>query len=155
MPRKKKTEKEITRNQIIAWDMYSKGMRQVTIAKEMGITEAAVSVLLSAAHARYSKFLDADVRRYYEKHLAQLEYIAEQALISWREDLKIGKNGTIQHDSAYLETAMRSIESIRKVIYNKKQDEYREAATDDTIDPLSRIMELIDGARARRDNTPT
>lgn len=150
MPRKKKTQRDLTKNQVIAWDMYSKGMRQVTIAKEMGITETGVSVLLNAAHARYSKFLDIDVKRYYEKHLAQLEYIAEEALTSWRNDLKIGKNG-VQHDPAYLETAMRSIEGIRKVIYNKKQDDYREAAADDKQDPLERIMALVNGARARGD----
>lgn len=151
MPRKKLTDTQNTIKQEEAWDLYVRGRTQRTIAKEMDISVAAVNQLIQAAHKRHGAELDKDVKRYHEKHLSQLEHIAQEALKSWETDLKVSKHGA-QRDAAYLETAMRSIEQIRKVIYGKKQEEFAES--DEAKDPAVRILEIVKGVKERMKNEP-
>jgi|JI10StandDraft_1071094.scaffolds.fasta_scaffold113225_8 DNA-binding CsgD family transcriptional regulator len=146
MPRKKITDTQKLIRQEKVWDLYVRGRTQRTIAKELKMPLPTVNEHIQSAHDRYRVLLDKDVKRYHEKHLSQLEHIAQEALKSWDTDLKVSKHGS-QRDAAYLETAMRSIEQIRKVIYGKKQEEFAES--DEAKDPAIRILEIVQGVKER------
>lgn len=151
MARKKKPEPKVFIKQEKVWDLYVRGRTQRTIAEELKMPLQSVNDCIKAAHERYKQILDKDIKRYHEKHLSQLEHIAQEALKSWETDLKVSKHGA-QRDAAYLETAMRSIEQIRKVIYGKKQEEFEES--DEAKDPTIRILEIVRGVKERMRNEP-
>jgi len=146
MARKKHTDPKRHLKEEKVWDLYVRGRTQKTISTELKISLSTVNDCIKAAHERYSAMLDKDIKRYHEKHLSQLEHIAQEALKSWETDLKVSKHGA-QRDAAYLETAMRSIEQIRKVIYGKKQEEFAES--DEAKDPAIRILEIVQGVKER------
>lgn len=130
----------------IAWQRRVEGASQTKIAMELGISIAAVNTMLGRLMERNRKQLDEDIRSHNELHVAQLENIFFQSYHAWQNDRK--PSGA--RDTAYLNTAMEAVKTIRKIVISKKYDE--DAATNPAgKEPLARIMEILNREREKGD----
>lgn len=129
-----------------AWKLRVEGRSQQYIANDLGISQSGVSLILDRLHNRYREELDKDVKRFNDKHIAQLENIFAEAIEAWNIDVKANN----ARDATYLNTAMSALESVRKIVIGKqKEDDFTNSVGQD---PLERILGILDTARTRRDS---
>lgn len=66
-----------------AWEMRSRGRSQLSIARELGLTQSGVSRLLARVERRELRRLSAAVERLKVVQSAQLDHIIEESLEAW------------------------------------------------------------------------
>lgn len=133
------------------WELRIKGKTQRSIAQEVGLTQAGVCKILGRLYQRYREENVKSVEDHIADQVAQLEHIREQSLEAWETDKKSGIKGDPQRDKDYLQTALKAMEDIRKIYGIGKEAKPDDPRPDNNKDPLSRIMDLLDAARARGD----
>ncbi len=109
-----KTPHEITlERERKVWRLRLKSWSQENIAAELGITQSAVSQILKRLFERYYEENMVEIEQVKVEQVAQLEYIASEAMRAW---VRSKKNSQRKNDVRYLSAAMKAKEDIRKIL---------------------------------------
>jgi len=104
--------KEVSANYaIVAWEMRVKGWSQIRIANALKISQAAVSKMLAKATIKYAEAYLQNIKRIKDGQVAQLEYVADQAMAAWD-----GSRAESDGDSRFLHAFMQAKSDIRKIV---------------------------------------
>jgi len=144
-PKRARNEKTILLEKN-CWDLHTRGRNLRTIAAELGVTYPCVSRVLKRLRERFRAQLDEEIKVKYLDDIATHEKMFESSLISWEQDLIVGRDGSKTHNPAYLETAMRASKIIREIIRGKEMDDRIER---NDQNPLDKIVAILDSARTR------
>lgn len=145
------TPEEVVAREEKVWELRIKGKTQINIAKEVGITQSAVSDILDRLHKRYRSALDQDVARVQEEQILILQHIADEALDAWEKDLQETRSGRQFRNPAYVSSAMAALADIRKITGIKPKDDSDQAGNGK--DALEAVMGILDAAREARNNS--
>ncbi len=131
-----KINKEVSRQrELDVWRLRQQGWTQEAIAAEIGVTQPAIQQILKRLTKRFTKHNVEEIHHVKSQQIAQLEYIAYEAMLAWensKEAAKIqriktssgGKDNSekVQElrdqdgDPRYLTVAMKAREDIRKIL---------------------------------------
>lgn len=145
---KKQTDEKTLDNEQKAFELRTKGWTQLRIAKELGISQAAISGILQRVNKKYTKLFMSRVDDVKTEQVAIHQRIVDDALEAWsksRRKITIVKDGIkIEKESLgetrYLETSMKAMEHIRKIVGVGTEDE--EAERDPIFEKV--VIEVID-----------
>lgn len=167
MPKKVKSQPdEVTLDrEERAFELRTKGWTQQRIAKEIGVTQAAICQILTRVTKKYTKLFMEHVQTVKAEQVAIHTRIVDEALQSWekskgmhqteknkakgiiRDGIKqtVGGDTTIENkqlfgDTRYLDSSMKAMEHIRKIMGVGTEDE--EAAKDPIFSKVE--FEIID-----------
>jgi transcriptional regulator with XRE-family HTH domain len=133
----------------VIWDLRQKGVTQLAIAKEIGMSQCYVSETLRGLYKRYRDELDMSVTDYITEHVVILSYIVQESMGAWETDRKQGVKGPSQRDKDYFQLAMKALEDIRKIHGIGKDFKQSDENAAIESDPVGKLMEILDSARKR------
>ena len=96
---------------VVAWELRVKGWSQMRIADSLQLSQAAVSKMLAKATAKYSSEFLQQVKNIKDEQVAQLEYVASQAMAAWE-----GSRGESDGEPRFLHAFMQAKSDIRKIV---------------------------------------
>lgn len=80
---KPKKEEKILRDEERAFELRVKGHSQIEIAKELGLTQQGVSLILKRVTKKYAKIFLDNVAHIKNEQVSQLENVASEAMSAW------------------------------------------------------------------------
>lgn len=95
----------------VAWGLRIKGWSQEKIADALGVSQSAISKMLSKSTKKFAEAYLLDIKNVKDEQVAQLEYVAHQAIAAWE-----GSRGISDGDPRFLQAFMQAKEHIRKIV---------------------------------------
>ena len=122
---KKQTTEKTLYNDKTAFDLRVKGWSQLRIAEHLGVSQSAISLILTRVNAKYAKNFMSKINDVKTEQVAQHQFIIDESMGAWTKSKnprkRKNKDGEVEQisahgDARYLDTAMRAMESIRKIL---------------------------------------
>lgn len=138
-PNRPTKERSINREKI-AWELRVKGWSQDKIADALQVSQAAVSKMLAKSTKKYSAAYLSEIKNIKDEQVAQLEYVAHQAIAAW-ESSRNQSDG----DSRYLQAYMQAKSDIRKIVGADSPSVTRNLNVDITQFSDEELNDIING----------
>src|SRR5436309_1140825 len=100
-PNRPPKERSLNREKV-AWELRVKGWSQDKIADALQVSQAAVSKMLAKSTKKYSDAYLLEIKHVKDVQVAQLEYVAHQAIVSW-ESSRCQGDGDPRYLQAYMQ----------------------------------------------------
>jgi hypothetical protein len=127
-----------------AWDLRQQGWTHERIAADLGVDRSTVTRILGRLSARYMAALAKDVDQVKGGQIAQLEYIADEAMQAWERSKAPGvtrtrKTVTLKNKTDEGLVSVPAVELTRRVEYQVGEATYLSTA----MDALGAIRKIL------------
>lgn len=144
-PRRPTKELSLNRSKL-AWDLRVKGWSQEKIANELGVSQSAISKMLLKSTKKFSEAYLLDIKNVKNEQIAQLEYVAYQAIVAWDSS-----RDAAEFDPRFLQIFMQAKEHIRKIIGADAPVKLETKGTADIVGASTITVYIPDNGRNDRD----